>query len=100
MFISVILIDITDGKKHKKREDYCRGTSKTYSLFGHIVEDIAWLALVTFKYGFPCLGYILGFRLDKGRFWTRNLGKINSNFISINLLQLLLLYTNYKLYTR
>ena len=51
MFISVILIDITDGKKHKKREDYCRGTSKTYSLFGHIVEDIAWLALVTFKWG-------------------------------------------------
>ena len=32
-------IDITDGKKHKKREGYCRGTLKTYSLFGYIVKN-------------------------------------------------------------
>ena len=32
-------IDITDGKKNKKREGYCRGTLKTYSLFGYIVKN-------------------------------------------------------------
>ena len=37
--VSVILIDKTDGKNPKKREDYRRRTLKTYSLFGLNVED-------------------------------------------------------------
>ena len=27
-----------------------------------------------------CLGYILGYWIGKGRLWTRDLDKINSNF--------------------
>ena len=37
--VSVTLIDKTDGKNPKKREDYWRTTLKTYSPFGLNVED-------------------------------------------------------------
>ena len=37
--ISITLIDKTDGKNPKKREDYWRRTLKTYSPFGLNVED-------------------------------------------------------------
>ena len=37
--VSITLIDKTDGKNPKKREDYWRRTLKTYSPFGLNVED-------------------------------------------------------------
>ena len=37
--VSRTLIDKTDGKNPKKREDYCRRTLKTYWPFGLNVED-------------------------------------------------------------
>ena len=37
--VSITLIDKTDGKSLKKREDYWRRTLKTYSLFELNVED-------------------------------------------------------------
>ena len=38
-YFSITLIDKTDGKNPKKREDYWRRTLKTYSPFGLNVED-------------------------------------------------------------
>ena len=40
--VSITLIDKTDGKNPKKREDYRRRTLKTYSSFGLNVEDSIW----------------------------------------------------------
>ena len=40
--VSITLIDKTDGKSPKKREDYWRRTLKTYSLFELNVEDSVW----------------------------------------------------------
>ena len=37
--VLITLIDKTDGKSPKKREDYWRRTLKTYSLFGLNAED-------------------------------------------------------------
>ena len=37
--VSITLIDKTDGKNPKKREDYWRRTLKIYPLFGLNVED-------------------------------------------------------------
>ena len=37
--VSITLIDKTDGKNPKKREDYWRRILKTYSLFGLNFED-------------------------------------------------------------
>ena len=37
--VSITLIDKTNGKNPKKREDYRRRTLKTYSPFGLNVED-------------------------------------------------------------
>ena len=37
--VSITLIDKTDGKNPKKRDDYWRRTVKTYSPFGLNVED-------------------------------------------------------------
>ena len=39
--VSITLIDKTDGKNLKKREDYWRRTLKTYSPFGLNVENNA-----------------------------------------------------------
>ena len=38
--VSITLIDKTDGKNPKKREDYWRRNLKTYSPFGLDVTDI------------------------------------------------------------
>ena len=38
-YFSITLIDKTDGKNPKKREDYWRRTLETYSPFGLNVED-------------------------------------------------------------
>ena len=40
-YVSVTLIDKTDGKNPKNREDYWRTTLKTCSTFGLNVEDSA-----------------------------------------------------------
>ena len=37
--VSITLVDKTDGKNPKKREDSWRRTLKTYSVFGLNVED-------------------------------------------------------------
>ena len=39
--VSITLIDKTDGKNHKKREDYWRRTLNTYSPFGLNVEEVS-----------------------------------------------------------
>ena len=37
--VSITVIDKTDGKNPKKREDYWRRTLKTYLLFGRDIKD-------------------------------------------------------------
>ena len=38
-YFSIALIDKTDGKNPKKKEDYWRRTLKTYSSFGRNIKD-------------------------------------------------------------
>ena len=61
--VPITLIDKTDGKNPKKRDDYWRRTLKTYSPFGLNVED----SVLPTPYNFICdtwvtfLRYSLGF---------------------------------------
>ena len=56
-YFSIALIDKTDGKNPKKKEDYWRRTLKTYSSFGRNIKDSCgvvqfWQSCILMAYNF------------------------------------------------
>ena len=72
--VSITLIDKTEGKNHKKKQDYWRRTLKTYLPFRlnvddqpHVAKNVAyWLPFTV-----EC-----EFWLGRDSFWTKNLDAI------------------------
>ena len=58
--VFITLVDKTDGKDPKSRENYWMETLKTYAPFGLNIEDKVWLIAcrsINFIYGLTCFVY-------------------------------------------